>query len=55
MANGKMVDKAYVLQVLSTETDALLKSAKPGNKFELASRYLADEITGEQYSDFLPT
>lgn len=53
-SDGRRVDKEYVLSVLKAETGALLQASKnSNNKFELASKYLAPEITGEQYSDFL--
>ncbi|KAJ0118925.1 malate synthase [Diaporthe amygdali] len=53
-SDGRRVDKEYVLSVLKAETVALLQASKnSNNKFELASKYLAPEITGEQYSDFL--
>lgn len=42
-------------QILKEETEKLVKNAKPGNKFELAAKYLLPEITGETFSDFLTT
>ncbi|KAL2758876.1 hypothetical protein ACRALDRAFT_1061994 [Sodiomyces alcalophilus JCM 7366] len=54
-AEGTMVDKDKVLGVLDQQTKELISSASEGNKFELAARYLRDEITGDKYCDFLTT
>jgi malate synthase len=54
-AEGRRVDKAYMLQLLTEETEVLAKSAPRGNKYREAAQFLASEITGEKYSDFLTT
>jgi malate synthase len=50
---GKKVTKAYTLQLLGEEADKLEKGAPKGNKFKLAAKYLATQVTGEDYSEFL--
>jgi hypothetical protein len=35
--------------------DKIKKSAKPGNKYDEAARYLLPEILDERFSDFLTT
>lgn len=52
-AEGKTVTREYVLGLLKEEVDKLAKSAPAGNKYEEAGRFLAPEITNEQFSDFL--
>jgi malate synthase len=54
-AEGKKVDKAFALRLLREQTDELAKSAPQGNKFHLAAKYFATQVTGEQYADFLTT
>uniref|UniRef100_A0A060T493 Malate synthase n=1 Tax=Blastobotrys adeninivorans TaxID=409370 RepID=A0A060T493_BLAAD len=54
-AEGKTVTRQYVLTLLKEEVDKLVKSAPAGNKYEEAGRFLAPEITNEQFSDFLTT
>jgi malate synthase len=54
-AEGKKVDKAFALKLLKEQTDELAKNAPKGNKFHLASKYFASQVTGEQYADFLTT
>jgi malate synthase len=50
---GKKVTKAYTLQLLGEEADKQEKGAPKGNKFKLAAKYLATQVTGEDYSEFL--
>jgi malate synthase len=54
-AEGKKVDKAFALRLLKEQTDELAKGAPKGNKFHLAAKYFAGQVTGEQYADFLTT
>ncbi|KKA30689.1 hypothetical protein TD95_004634 [Thielaviopsis punctulata] len=52
-AEGKKVDKAYSLQLLKESAAELEASAPAGNKFQLAAKYFAGQVTGEDYADFL--
>ncbi|KAK9462188.1 malate synthase [Lipomyces oligophaga] len=52
-AEGIKVTKDYALKILGEETDKLDKAAATGNKFKLAEKYFATQITGEDYADFL--
>jgi malate synthase len=52
-AEGKRIDKAYALRLLQEQTDSLSQKAPKGNKFQLAARYFATQVTGEDYADFL--
>lgn len=54
-AEGKKVDKAYALKLLQESADALAASGPRGNKYHLAARYFAGQVTGEDYADFLTT
>ncbi|QUC20099.1 uncharacterized protein UV8b_04340 [Ustilaginoidea virens] len=54
-AQGKRVDKAYALKLLDECADSLAAKAPKHNKFRLAAQYLASQITGEDYADFLTT
>ncbi|CAI4211141.1 unnamed protein product [Parascedosporium putredinis] len=54
-AEGKKVDKAYALKLLSECADDLAAKGPKGNKFRLAAQYFAGQITGEDYADFLTT
>lgn len=54
-AEGKRVDKAYALKLLSECADELATKAPKGNKFRLAAQYFASQVTGEDYADFLTT
>lgn len=54
-AEGKKIDKAYALRLLREQTDSLGSKAPEGNKFQLAARYFATQVTGENYADFLTT
>lgn len=54
-AEGKRVDKAYVLKLLKEQTEQLASKAPQGNKFALASQYFSGQVTGEDYADFLTT
>lgn len=52
-SEGKKVDKAYALRLLKEQADSLAAQGPKGNKFQLAARYFAGQITGEDYADFL--
>jgi len=54
-AEGKKIDKAYALRLLQEQADALAAKAPKGNKYQLAARYFANQVTGEDYADFLTT
>src|ERR1700712_3589199 len=52
-SEGKKVTKDYALKLL-TEQVALLKNAAPkGNKYDVAAKYFATQVTGENYDEFL--
>lgn len=50
---GKKVTKELNLQLLKETTEKLASKAPAGNKYHLAARYFATQITGEDYADFL--
>jgi len=52
-AEGKKVDKQYVLRLLQEQADELEKKAPKGNKYKLAAKYFATQVTGEEYAEFL--
>jgi len=54
-AEGKKITKEYILQLLREATEKLSSKAPQGNKYHLAARYFAPQITGEDYTDFLTT
>lgn len=54
-AEGKRITKDYNLQILKEVTEELSSKGAKGNKYQLAARYFATQITGEDYADFLTT
>lgn len=52
-SDGKKVDKQYALRLLQEQVDSLAAKGPKGNKFQLAGRYFAGQVTGEDYADFL--
>ena len=52
-AAGVQVTKAYALQLLHEQADALAAKAPKGNKYQLAAQYFAGQVTGEDYAEFL--
>jgi malate synthase len=52
-AEGKKVDKNYALRLLQEQADELAAKGPKGNKYQLAARYFAGQVTGEDYADFL--
>jgi malate synthase len=51
--SGKKMDKEYALKLLHEQAAELEKNAPKGNKFQLAAKYFATQVTGEEYADFL--
>lgn len=52
-AEGKKVDKQYVLKLLNEQAAELEKKGPKGNKYKLAAKYFATQVTGEEYAEFL--
>ena len=52
-SEGKKVDKSYVLGLLKSIVKDMEKKAPKGNKVQLAAKYFATQVTGEDYSEFL--
>jgi malate synthase len=52
-AEGKKVTKEYVLRLLNESARELASKAPKGNKFALAAKYFATQVTGEDYDEFL--
>ncbi|EPQ66991.1 Bgt-813 [Blumeria graminis f. sp. tritici] len=52
-AGGKKIDKKYALKLLQEQTDDLVSCAPSDSKYSLAAKYLASQVTGEDYADFL--
>lgn len=50
---GTRVDKSYALRLLHEQAQELQRQAPQGNKFALAEKYFATQITGEDYDDFI--
>jgi malate synthase len=50
---GQKVTKDYALRLLREQTEKLSEKAPKGNKFSLAAKYFATQVTGEQYDEFL--
>lgn len=55
LESGKKIDKDYALKLLYEQADKLEKDGPKGNKFKLAAKYFATQVTGEDYSEFLTT
>ncbi|KAI9787897.1 MAG: hypothetical protein M1816_007383 [Peltula sp. TS41687] len=51
--DGKKVDKGYALKLLKEQADELGAKGPKGNKYQLAAKYFAGQVTGENYADFL--
>ncbi|KAL9594872.1 MAG: hypothetical protein Q9219_006780 [cf. Caloplaca sp. 3 TL-2023] len=52
-SEGKKVDKAYAQKLLREQVDELVSKAAKGNKYHLAAQYFAEQVTGEDYAEFL--
>jgi malate synthase len=52
-AEGRRVSRDYVLGLLEEQAAALRKQAPKGNKYDVASKYFATQVTGEDYAEFL--
>ncbi|KFH43170.1 Malate synthase, glyoxysomal-like protein [Hapsidospora chrysogenum ATCC 11550] len=50
---GIPLTKEYMLSLLDEETKGLISKAPAGNKFQRTAEYLAKQITGEDYTNFL--
>lgn len=50
---GKRVTKDYALKLLADQVQLLKKSAPKGNKYDVAAKYFATQVTGEDYAEFL--
>lgn len=50
---GKKIDKQYALKLLYEQADKLEKEGPKGNKYQLAAKYFATQVTGEEYAEFL--
>lgn len=50
---GKKIDKQYALKLLYEQADKLEKEGPRNNKFKLAAKYFATQVTGEEYAEFL--
>ncbi|KAF8477589.1 malate synthase [Kalaharituber pfeilii] len=55
LSNGTKVTKELCLRYLKEATEKLAARAPAGNKYHLAARYFAPQITGEDYAEFLTT
>lgn len=51
--SGKKVDKEYALKLLYEQADKLEKEGPKGNKYKVAAKYFATQVTGEDYNEFL--
>ncbi|CZT15525.1 probable malate synthase [Ramularia collo-cygni] len=54
-SEGKKIDKQYSLKLLYEQAAELEKGAGKGNKYQLAAKYFATQVTGEDYAEFLTT
>lgn len=54
-AEGKKVTRDYVTKLLNEEVAKIKQTAKPGNKYDEAARFLLPEILDDRFSDFLTT
>ena len=52
-AEGKKVDAAYAKKILHEQAEELASKGPEGNKFKLAERHFATQVTGDAYSEFL--
>lgn len=52
-AEGKTVDKDYALKLLKEQAEELGSKAPKGHKYQLAAKYFAGQVTGEDYDEFL--
>lgn len=50
---GKKVTREYNLQILLDVSGELAAKPLPCNRFRTAAHYLAKQITGEAYADFM--
>ena len=52
-SEGVTFTKDYALRLLKEQADSLAAQTGKGNKYQLAARYFAGQVTGEDYADFL--
>ncbi|KAF7555158.1 hypothetical protein G7Z17_g2381 [Cylindrodendrum hubeiense] len=52
---GIRLDKALMQRLLDEQVEELLKTAVAEHKFGLTAKYLREQITGEDYTSFLPS
>jgi malate synthase len=52
-SEGKKITKEYTLQLLKEEATKLEKAAPKGNKYSTATKYMATQVTGEDYAEFI--
>jgi malate synthase len=52
-AEGKRVTRDYALKLLDEQAKDLKKNAPKGNKYDIATKYFATQVTGEDYAEFL--
>lgn len=52
-ADGTTVDKPYALRLLHEQAQELASKAPKGHKYQLAEKYFASQVTGEDYDEFL--
>lgn len=50
---GKTINKEYALKLLHEQAEELGSKAQKGHKYQLAEKYFATQVTGEQYDEFL--
>lgn len=52
-AEGQTINKEYALKLLHEQAEELGSKAPKGHKYQLAEKYFATQVTGEQYDEFL--
>jgi malate synthase len=50
---GTTINKEYALKLLHEQAEELGSKAQKGHKYQLAEKYFATQVTGEQYDEFL--
>ncbi|KAK3713811.1 hypothetical protein LTR37_008297 [Vermiconidia calcicola] len=53
LEDGKKMEKDFALKILHEQADKLDREGAKGNKYQLAARYFATQVTGEDYDEFL--
>ncbi|KAH0362163.1 malate synthase, partial [Aureobasidium melanogenum] len=52
-AEGQTINKEYALKLLHEQAEELGSKAPKGHKYQLAEKYFATQVTGEDYDEFL--